>query len=233
MRVALRLCKRLLPDSYDEYFEDVKTPQIIRKRPVVWEDELILSVIADETKPLEDRMFVAFLFVTQCRPSEMFALTWSDIDMRNGSVCFHKVVRKERGGFFVREGTKTGERGARTIPLGEVLCDMLRTVQKARMTSNEASEYVFLYDGYRLDKNRCRYHFRNVKQSLGLPGGPTLYSLKKSGNSFKARMGIDAETRAKLMGHTSVRMAQDVYRVVDNAEIVRAVNIVPPKALNA
>jgi integrase len=42
---------------------------------------------------IEDRALIAFLFTIQCRPSELFALTWDDIDLRSGTVSFNKATR--------------------------------------------------------------------------------------------------------------------------------------------
>lgn len=231
IRLVLTHAKRLIPDRVDDYFEDLRRPKIVRKKPKVYDDDTLWNTINNPALSVEDRLFVAFLFIMQCRPSEMFALTWSDI--ADGQVTFRKAVRRVRDGFAVTDGTKTGEAGVRTLPLGQTLTHMLRTVQKARMASGKPSDWVFHLAGKQLNKDRMRYRWRAVKKSLGLPDGPTFYSLKKSGNSFAARQGVGDEVRAKIMGHTTTRMAKEVYRDVAQAEVVAAIDVFDRRAKGA
>jgi uncharacterized protein YeeX (DUF496 family) len=187
LRLALSNARRDIPERVDDYFAEIRRPTIRRKKPKIYDDQTIWDAIENPAFPLEDRLFVAFPFIMQCRPSEMFALTWSDI--QDGQITFQKATRKVQGGYAITEGTKTGDKGIRTLPLGETLTQMLREVQKARMASGKATDWVFHHNRRSLNKDRLRYRWRQVKKSLGLPDGPTFYSLKKSGNSYAASSG--------------------------------------------
>lgn len=93
--------------------------------------------------PLESRAVVGFEFIMNCRPNEMWALLWSDIDWKTEQVTISKAFSKDEHGFKLRESTKTGRKGDRRLPLGSLLVDLLRRVQKARMKQGTASDYVF------------------------------------------------------------------------------------------
>ncbi|HEV2262110.1 MAG TPA: hypothetical protein VGR69_07495, partial [Candidatus Rubrimentiphilum sp.] len=61
---------------------------------------------------------------------------------------------------------------------GEALFNMLRELRKERMASGSIEDHVFLWRGKPLNKDRCRYAWDEAREQLGLPQGPTFYSLK-------------------------------------------------------
>lgn len=226
LHVAIKEAKRSLPLRPDEYFEDIRKPVPKRATPKVYDDETIFRAINDDTLPLEDRALVAFLFIMRCRPSEMFALRWSDVDLRLGQVTFSKASRRTKLGYQVQAGTKSGSKSDRTLPLGKTLTEMLKAVQKARMAQGKPSQAVFLsMTGIPLNQNSANRRWQQIQQSLGLPPGVPLYSLKRSGNSFAARQGVGPEVRARTMGHTTSRMALETYREIADSEVVRSIDV--------
>ena len=54
----------------------------------------------------------------------------------------------------------------------------------------------------------------NIRKQLGLPEGPTFYSLKHLGNSYLQSRGATAAAAAYRMGHADDRMARSTYRVL-------------------
>jgi integrase len=220
LRLALRQAKRRIPSPVADYFEEVRIVKEQRKPKRLFLEADIFAAISDPSKPLEARLLAGFILITQCRPSEQFALQWQDVDLANKTVRIEKAVRFTHKGFKVKVGTKTGEKGERTLPLGEALFNMLRELRKERMASGSIEDHVFLWRGKPLNKDRCRYAWDEAREQLGLPEGPTFYSLKTLGNSYLARRGTSAEVRAKRMGHTTTRMATQTYRDIIDAEIV-------------
>jgi integrase len=57
-----------------------------------------------------------------------------------------------------------------------------------------------------------------MRKALGLPDGPTFYSLKRLGNSYALAHGANVSIQAARMGHSSPRMALTAYRDVLRAE---------------
>jgi integrase len=231
LRLALKQAKRRIPERVGDYFEDVHVPTLARKPRKLFDAEQILRVINDPAKPANHRALVAFQFVTQCRPSEMFALTWPDVDLKNGLVTFDKAVRRTDDGFKVTPGSKTAQKGVRQVPLGANLRQLLRTLKAVATANGDADGPVFTWQGKRdrrpkpLNKDRMRYAWRDAKESLGLPDGPDFYSLKHLGNSHALRHGVAAETQAKKMGHTTPRMARETYRQIADPELCAAAQV--------
>jgi integrase len=213
---ALKPIRRKLPEPLSEYFVGIKVPKVERRERLVFDVELIFGVIIDEDKPLMDRSLVAFQFFTMCRPSEMFALTWEDIDLRAGKVLLNKAMRSVDGGFAVSDGSKIGPIGDRQFDLNPTLLALLRSLRKTSMATNKQSNHVFTtltgmpITGWRWNKNV----WPRVRKNLSLPNGPTFYSLKASGNSYTRANGSSAEANMKIMGQRSTRMGSTVYRVV-------------------
>lgn len=231
MRLALKQAKRRIPERVGDYFEDVHVPTLARKPRKLFDAEQILKVINDPAKPANHRALVAFQFVTQCRPSEMFALTFPDLDLKNGLVTFEKAVRRTDAGFKVTAGTKTAQKGVRQVPLGANLTQLLRALKAVATANGYGDGPVFTWQGKRdkrakpLNKDRMRYAWRDAKESLGLPDGPDFYSLKHLGNSHALRHGVAAETQAKKMGHTTPRMARETYRQIADPELCAAAQV--------
>lgn len=220
LRLALRQAKRRIPSPVGDYFEELRIVPEQRKPKRLFLEADIFAAISDPGKPLEARLLAAFILITQCRPSEQFALQWQDVDLANKTVRIEKAVRLTHRGYKVSAGTKTGDKGERSLPLGAALFAMLRELRKERMASGSIQDHVFLWRGKPLNKDRCRYAWEEAREQLGLPEGPTFYSLKTLGNSYLARRGTSAEVRAKRMGHTTTRMATQTYRDIIDAEIV-------------
>jgi len=70
-----------------------------------------------------------------------------------------------------------------------------------------------------MTKNTFGHRWTAYKTLLGLPAGPTFYSLKHLGNSWLDEQGVGAAVRQKRMGHKDDRMARNVYRRVRDAEM--------------
>ncbi len=213
---ALKPIRRKLPEPLSEYFVGIKVPRIERKERLVFDAEMIFRSIIDDDKPLMDRCLVAFQFFTMCRPSEMFALTWEDVDLKAGTALLNKAMRPVDGGFAVSSGSKIGAIGDRRFEMNPTLVGLLRSLRKGAMASRKPSKHVFTtltgmpITGWRWNKNV----WPRVRKNLALPNGPTFYSLKALGNSYSRAMGSSPEANMKLMGQRSTRMGSTTYRVV-------------------
>jgi integrase len=192
----------------------------------------LLKKIADAQYPLEYRAIVAFEFIVQCRPQELVALTWADIDWDEETVTIDKRLAQveskseAKTAYAVRPGTKTGSKGVRTVYLGSLLSLMLRDLQKERMAGGVPSQYIFPYiDGTLLTKMRVRRLWAKIRATMGLEDGMTFYALKTLGNSYALSRGVTPEAQAKRMGHTTTTMATTAYRNVARSEDERAAEV--------
>jgi integrase len=224
--LAIRKAKRRLQFPVSEYFLDIPAASEIRKRKALFAADDIIDRIYDESFSVESRATVAFEFIINCRPNEMWPLLWDDIDWQTNEVTINKALQRDEHGYTVKDCTKTGRRGDRRLPLGTLLSDLLRRILKARMADGVASEYVFCQaDGTRHDKDSFAYAWDRIRRELNLPSGPTFYSLKTVGNTYALANGIPSSVQAQKMGHTTTRMADNDYRMVMDSEVIKAVEI--------
>lgn len=226
LKACLKSAKSKLPHPVRLYFDDVEVPALKKRiKPVaVYDPSIIFKVVTDERKPIHDRCLVAFQFITQCRPQELFALNWDDFDLHNGSVTFWKKVTKTAKGWVIVDGTKTGDKGVRTIALGNFLTNLLK--QHKLVQKKNKGNFVFTTRrGEMLHKERFKDLWPQVRESLKLPDGPTFYSLKHLGNSFALANGSTTQAQSQKMGHTTDRMAREIYRETLDSEKIKAVSV--------
>jgi integrase len=234
LRAILKSARLRIPHKIYEYFDGLDVATLPKRiRPIkTFSVEMIYDAVTDEAKPIEYRCLAAFLFTMQCRPQEMFALEWDDLDLQGGLVTFYKKVVKTKLGWQVVDGTKTDDKGVRTVALPKFLVELLKQHKKERAMGlsgsiKEVPPFVFLTNyNAMLHKERWKDFWNGSKKSqwpgvraiLGLPKGPTFYSLKHLGNSFALQITNNTHAQSQKMGHTSDRMARQDYRVLMSAE---------------
>lgn len=249
MRAALRMGKHKVPlKVIAEYFEDVSVPSLpkrIAKRQL-FDPAQIARTILDESKPLRERALLMFAAHALRRPSEIFALKWTDIDWPKFTVMINKAVRVAEVGFEVTDGTKNKVESE--IILHPYLIDLLQRMKQQPLSACETCGYtetakhkdhqyipktptdddhIFVSSmGKMLNKDNFKRHYwPAMKKSLDLPNGPTFYSLKHLGNSFGQANGITPQAMANRMGHKSDEMARLVYREIMDTEKIQAVQV--------
>lgn len=226
IRAILKMARHYLPQPVDAYLQGVDIPPLPHRiKPTeIFEPNLVLGTITNESLPLADRCLVAFEFVMNCRPSEIFALTWDDIDLDLGIVHFHKRTVGTKEGYQVLAGSKTGAAGMRSWVMGKTLTEMMRAYKEQSPTTKEG--WVFTTRrGLPLTNERFKDLWPQIRQSLNLPAGPTFYSLKHAGNSYALAHGVSSQAQAAKMGHTTDRMARETYREILDAEKHSSVDV--------
>jgi integrase len=224
--LALRFGKHRIPSRPDDYFCDIKTRRVIPKQKKLFEAEVILQVIGDETKPLMARLWVATMFILRCRMNETWALRWSDIDFKNQGITFDETIRDDKSGPIVVDSTKTGEDDSRAglgVPMNQILTSLFKRAREARKGESEAS-FIFSQDDGK-PHTRHTFNFERIRKDLGLPIGPTPYSLKTLGISYLASNNVPDAVLARGSGHKNTRMVRTTYRNVFDREMIAAVEV--------
>jgi integrase len=236
--------------TYSDYFadlsEDLPTVKIGKKAE--FDISLLWNIINDETKPLMYRTMVLAQLVVQCRPQDLFALQWDDLDLNAQTVKFSKAMRKTRDGWVVTEGSKTTHKKAaveaRLEPLGPRLASMLQRLRGAAtgqcyVFTTRTGKPITHPEFQRVVSKRSRGGvWVAMKAELELPDGPTFYSLKTTGNTFALDNGISVAVQAARMGHSSGREATSHYLGVTLAMKAAALSVwdtlpIPSRAVPA
>lgn len=130
----------------------------------------------------------AFMLCTGARPSECFAVKWSDIDFDRATVTIQRSVEwlsKKQGGSWYFKDTKT-KSSRRCVPLP---APMLQQLREHRAAQSEAllkigirTDLVFASsDGTPLQRrNVSRRYFKPALRAAGLCEDLTLYALRHS-----------------------------------------------------
>lgn len=198
-----------LPEPAVEHRKDKTLPSV----------DGLLEKIENEAYPIEHRAYVAFQLIVHCRPQEMYALTWDDVDFDNDLLTINKrlqVVKDESGTRKctqeVTPHTKTGPKGNRIVPAGSVLLPLLRELKKQRLAAGKMkSNLVFCHhDGGFLYKMRARRLWVAIQKSMALTEGQ-FYWLKTAGNTYALENGASVAAQASRMGHTTATMALTNY----------------------
>jgi integrase len=165
------------------------------------------------------RTLLAFMLCTGARPSECFAVKWSDIDFDRSTVTIQRSVEwlsKKQGGSWYFKDTKT-KSSRRCVPLP---APMLQQLREHRAAQSEAllkigvrTDLVFASsDGTPLQRrNVSRRYFKPALRAAGLPQDLSLYALRHTCATLLLQANVHPKIVAERLGHSSVTLTMDVY----------------------
>lgn len=164
------------------------------------------------------------------RPAEVRGLRWSDIELHStggGTVHVQQQIKDLRGagGGYSVQPPKT-KKGIRPIPIPasvvDKLCEYRHQQEVERMAMREAglsellptewADLVFRGEGgLPLNERYIRRKFKEFLASAGLDSTIRLYDMRHTNNALLAAMGIGAEVRRDMLGHSTTLITLDVY----------------------
>lgn len=162
------------------------------------------------------------LFVTMLmlglRPGEALGLTWDNIDFEAQTLRIDKSLKRERNALRLGE-TKT-RRSKRALkvpaPVLKALQDHRRRQAKEQLAAGEGGwenpDLVFASAaGSLIDPSNLRRDFSRLTKAAGL-GHWHPHELRHSAASLLSASGVPIEVIADVLGHTTTRMLERVYR---------------------
>jgi integrase len=148
------------------------------------------------------RQVLIFLRFIGCRPGEMAALKWSDIELDGGAIVLaeHKTARKLRK--------------PRVVPLVPVVVSLLIHLRK-----HSRGDFVFLNERGN-PWNRCSLSLRiqRCRERQGVPADAKLYGVRHQFGTTAIVRGVDIKTLSHLMGHESTRMTEHYLHLAGERE---------------
>ena len=140
-------------------------------------------------------------------PSELFSLTWNDIDLKHGVI---SMPNAQKGGKLEK----------RDIPIRKDLLPVLACWQQ----HDAQCPYVINWAGRKVQKIAAAW--KTAIQKSGIrPVRP--YDLRHAYATYSIRSGTDIKTSAEIMGHENARMILEVYEHVDWSQKVNAIEAMP------
>jgi len=135
------------------------------------------------------------------REAECAGLMWSDLDLTKSTL---KVQRQNKGAGKIKERTKT-ESGMRIIALPPFVRDYLKLLPKTSpflMTSRDGRKPIH--------PSQIYHETRDLMESAELPR-IRFHDLRHSANNVLKQLGVPAETRRDILGHSDTSVTENVY----------------------
>lgn len=207
------------------YLERPKYRQTKKRKPFTVEQVLDLLLKSSG----RDRVMIAFLVMTAVRTwSELSGLRVRDLNLLRKTVNLTTFVRRTEKGCPTEKPPIPGkpkgknEAAEREIPLIDPLITMLEDyITSARL---RADDYLFpnKIGGLLRAGNWSRDVWKPLVKSVGRPDGVP-YELRHTANSLLAELGVGAEQRAAICGHSEdvnkliyTHMSLEVHRAAMN-----------------
>ena len=182
-----------------------------RERPVLTADQA--RALLDATRGTRYGPLWTVLVTTGLRISEALGLAWADVDLAAPAISVRYGLQRVNGE-WVRRPPKTAK-GRRTIPLTPLAVVALR----AQRDLQAADRGAVVLDGLVFTTPTGNpIHATNLlpllRKALAAAGLPKvgLHDLRHSCATILYAMGIPIEAIADILGHSTVRVTQDLYR---------------------
>jgi len=164
------------------------------------------------------RALFAFLLTTGARPSEAFAIRWSDLDLDRATASITRTLQWHKGkgkGFYFAEPKTKGSR--RIVPLPAGLIAQLREHRsaqaKALLKLGIRTDLLFSNSqGLPLMRsNLIKRHYKPALLAAGLRTDARLYDLRHTCATLLLLGGINPKVVSERLGHASIQLTMDVY----------------------
>jgi integrase len=206
-------------------FKAVKLPPLGGRRRTITRGELVCLLRGSRR---DFRLYLLGLWHTLARPQELRAITWEQLRWEGYPVGAIKALAAGNAWFelpeFKGRARRTDQAVIRIIPVPAALGRILG----AAHSSAQVRRGVVLRsaDGVAWTKEACRLRMQRLRQRVHLAGDnvgePVVcYTLRHSGATEAAALGIRDRRLAELMGHASTRTTAR-YQHLQPADLLAA-----------
>ena len=172
------------------------------------------------------------------RRGELIALTWTDIDLKQGTIRINKAAEFINNKPFIKPMTKT-KAGMRLISIPKILTDYLKTVERKstvvctldgelmtegawrRMWESYMNLLNERYGKFGIDRTTLKKN--GERKSRFAPGGlPTRidtftpHQLRHTYASMLYKAGVDVLTAKDQLGHSDIKTTLNIYTHLDS-----------------
>jgi len=191
--------------------EGADLPEPVKKeaRLLTMQEQKRLEAAAGADK---DGLVILLSLYTGLRVGELCALTWEDVDLKQGILHVSRTIRRIQ--CFVPDvqtktvlvtGAAKSRQSVRTIPLPACILKLFKEHRK-----NTGGEYVFEYHGHLLEPRTLQYRFKALLRKADLPD-INFHALRHTFATRCMELGFDVKTLSEILGHASAKMTLDRY----------------------
>ena len=229
-RLAATTCKQIML-TVAAFFAQLFAWKVIEDNPIkalttikakaktkeIWTPEQVKQVLHSDDCPL----FLRLLLVSGCRPEELQALTWTNVDFENCGIriCQVAYYDTDHKNWKVRQGAKN-QSSERFIPL-----DTKTMAALADAKAEKKSQWVVPAErGGIVAITTLRLHFQKWIEKHNLPK-ITLYALRHSSITYLLEAGVMVKTVAARAGHSNTATTLAHYATVTDSASRAAADI--------
>lgn len=177
-----------------------------RERPYLTGSEILRFCDAVKGKPCE---IPALLALCSLRRSEIFALTWEDVDLKNQTIFVRRAIVKGEDGFVTKETTKT-ETSTRIVPI--IIPQLHSALTRCKAKSGRVCPG---------NPNTLYNQIKRVCASAGLPD-ISPHSLRHSFASLAYEKGVNELEVMKIGGWRDLGTMKKIYTHLSEKQISAA-----------
>lgn len=153
-----------------------------------------------KTENIFNRLIIELALKTGFRRSEIWGLTWSDIDFDNNKISVNKSRHYLKGQGLILKNTKT-QKSKRTITVAPSLIELLKEYQNICDTDYITGEKSI--DGI------CSW-FKDFQKKNGITP-IRFHDLRHTHASLLLEAGVDFKTISERLGHSTIKQTMDIY----------------------
>ncbi len=209
------------------------TPYVAKKEApyATWTQAAEIAGHLQASRP-EIAQFVIIAFTTGCRPSELAALTWDDVDLENGTIDVNKVASEASDFYDVVHFTKTALSRA-VIDLPTPAVDAFKALRKMYLDTKAANmtwnprKWVWCAARRPEVPTRPSQISCYVREGIRATGndGIVLYSMRHGSATWLLEQGDSMKSVQDHLRHSTYKLTADTYSHVTDRMKERRVSL--------
>ncbi len=186
-------------------------PPVVRRREFYVPKPDEIKVLLHVAQPYWFFVLVLVAFTCAMREGEIFALYWSQVDLKEGSVLVDRSLGEDWNGKPIRKEPKN-KYSRRVLYVPPVTVAALRKLKEEQVNAGYLGPWVFRdEEGGPLRKsNFIRRLWKPLIDTAGLPYFK-FHAARHASNSILIAQGENPLAIARRMGHADTRMTFDTY----------------------
>lgn len=206
IRAAVTFCGHDVPP--------VRMPQIVKKeRPFLSADEIKIFLDAVKGDPVE---LPALLALHSLRRSEICALTWQQIDLKNQTIRVAGALLADSDNHYIRVEQNKNQTSRRVVP---IMIPRLSEILSERKPFQDATDRVYDHS-----PDTIRNGIKRVCSRAGLPEDITTHSLRHSFVSLAYSLGLNELTTMRIGGYADYGTMRKIYTHISEKDLNTAVD---------